>query len=71
MLDFFDIIAEGFEFIIAFGSIMGFLGFIIGLLGWMVLGQFQSHKMIGVMVVSIILLGVCGTFTRLKYFHIY
>jgi hypothetical protein len=71
MFDFFDVVAESFEFLIALGSIMGFLGFIVGLLGWLFLGQFQRHKMIGVIVVSIILLGICGTFTGLKYFHIY
>jgi len=71
MFDFFDVVGEGVEFLIALGSMMGFLGLIVGILGWMFLGQFQRHKMIGVIVVSIILLGVCGTFTGLKYFHIY
>jgi len=71
MFDFFDAVGESIEFLIALGSIIGFLGFIVGLLGWLFLGQFQRHKMIGVIVVSIILLSVCGTFTGLKYFHIY
>lgn len=71
ILDFFDVVGEGVEFLIALGSMIGFLGFVVGLLGWLFLGQFQRHKMIGVIVVSIILLGVCGTFTGLKYFHIY
>ena len=71
LLDFFDVVGESIEFLIALGSIIGFLGFIVGLLGWLFLGQFQRHKMIGVIVVSIILLSVCGTFTGLKYFHIY
>ncbi len=71
IFDFFDVVGEGVEFLIALGSMIGFLGFIVGLLGWMFLSQFERSKMIGVMVVSIILLGVCGTFTGLKYFHIY
>ena len=71
ILDFFDVVGEGVEFLIALGSMIGFLGFVVGLLGCLFLGQFQRHKMIGVIVVSIILLGVCGTFTGLKYFHIY
>ena len=71
ILDFFDVVGVGVEFLIALGSMIGFLGFVVGLLGWLFLGQFQRHKMIGVIVVSIILLGVCGTFTGLKYFHIY
>lgn len=71
IFDFFDAVGEGIEFLIALGSMIGFLGFIVGLLGWLFLSQFERSKMIGVMVVSIILLGVCGTFTGLKYFHIY
>ena len=71
MLEFFDAVGEAINFIIALGSILGFLGLIIGILGWLFLGQFQRHKMIGVIIVSIILLAVCGTHTGLKYFHIY
>jgi len=71
MLDFFEVVGEAVEFLIALGSIMGFLGLIIGILGWTFLGQFQRHKMIGVIVVSVILLAVCGTHTGLKYFHVY
>jgi hypothetical protein len=71
IFDFFDVAGEAVEFLIALGSIMGFLGLIVGILGWLFLGQFQRHKMIGVIVVSIILLGICGTHTGLKYFHIY
>ncbi|MHA2183096.1 MAG: hypothetical protein ACXAAH_16885 [Promethearchaeota archaeon] len=71
MFDFFDMFGEAVEFLIALGSIMGFLGLIIGILGWLFLGQFQRHKMIGVIVVSVILLAICGTHTGLKYFHIY
>ncbi len=54
----------------ALGSIIGMLGLIVGILGWLFLGQFQRHKMIGVIVVSIILLTVCGLHTGLKYFGI-
>ena len=71
MFDFFDSVADAFEFLVALGSILGFLGLIIGILGWLFLGQFQRHKMIGVVVVSIILLAVCGLNTGFKYFHIY
>jgi len=71
MFEYFDMVGEAVEFLIALGSIIGFLGLIVGILGWMFLGQFQRHKMIGVIVVSIILLAICGTHTGLKYFHIY
>ncbi|KKM27886.1 hypothetical protein LCGC14_1570180, partial [marine sediment metagenome] len=60
IFDFFDKAAESVEFLIALGSIMGFLMLIVGILGWMFLGQFKRHKMISVIVVAIILLTVCG-----------
>ncbi|KKL69926.1 hypothetical protein LCGC14_1699180 [marine sediment metagenome] len=71
IFDFFDKVAESVEFLIALGSIMGFLMLIVGILGWMFLGQFKRHKMISVIVVAIILLTVCGFSTGIKYFHIY
>ncbi len=71
IFDYFDGIAEAIEFLIALGSIIGLLGLIVGILGWLFMGQFQRHKMIGVVVVSIILLGVCGLYTGVKYFRIY
>ena len=71
MFDFFDKVAESFEFLIALGSIMGALGLIVGILGWLFLGQFQRHKMIGVVIGSIVLLALCGGSTGFKYFHIY
>jgi len=71
IFDFFSQFDEAIEFLVSLGSIIGFLGLIIGILGWLVLGQFQRHKMIGVIVVSFILLSICGTHTGMKYFHIY
>ncbi|HEC36897.1 hypothetical protein LCGC14_1245030 [marine sediment metagenome] len=71
IFDYFDKVAESVEFLIALGSIMGFLMLIVGILGWIFLGQFKRHKMISVIVVAIILLTVCGFSTGIKYFHIY
>ena len=71
MFDYFDGIAEAVEFLMALGSIVGMLGLIIGIIGWFGLGQFQRHKMFGVIIVSIILLAICGIHTGIKYFRIY
>ena len=71
IFDYFDSVADAVEFLIALGSIMGFLMLIVGILGWIFLGQFKRHKMISVVVVGIILLAVCGFSTGIKYFHIY
>ena len=70
IFNYFDGIEEAIEFLIALGSIIGMLGLIVGILGWMFLGQFQRHKMIGVIVVSIVLLAVCGLYTGTRYFRI-
>ena len=71
MLDYFDGIKEAIEFLIALGSIIGMLGLIVGILGWLFLGQFQRHKMIGVIIFSIVLLTICGLHTGLMYFEIW
>ena len=71
MMDYFDSVGESIEFLIALGSILGVLGLIVGILGWIFLGQFQRHKMIGVILGSIVLLILCGSSTGFKYFHIY
>ena len=70
MSDYFGAVADAVEFLIAVGSILGFLGLIVGILGLMYSGPFYRHKMIGVIVFSIILLAVCGLYTGLKYFRI-
>lgn len=71
LFDYFDQIGDGIEFLLALGSIIGLLGLIVGILGWLFLGQFQRHKMIGVVIVSLVLLAVCGINTGLRYFRIY
>jgi Ca2+/Na+ antiporter len=64
-------LGEIIEFLLALGSIMGMLGLVIGLIGWLFLGQFQRKKVIGLMIVSVILLMVCGVNTGIRYFRIY
>lgn len=72
IFDYFDLAADAVEFLIALGSIMGFLMLIVGILGWALLGQFNRYKMIKVVIVSIVLLTMCGGITTgFKYFHIY
>ena len=71
IFDYLEDFAEIIEFLLALGSIVGMLGLIIGLIGWLLLGQFQRQKMIGLMIVSVILLMVCGVNTGIRYFRIY
>jgi len=70
IFDYFDVFEESIEFLMALGSIVGMLGVIVGLLGWLFLGQFKRHKMIGVIIISVILLAVCGLNTGMVYFRI-
>ncbi len=70
IFDYFDVFEQSIEFLMALGSIVGMLGVIIGLLGWLFLGQFKRHRMIGVIIVSVILLAVCGLNTGMRYFRI-
>ena len=70
ILDYFDQVGEGIEFLIAFGSIMGVLGFIVGLV-FVIFGGRMRYKMTGVMIGSLILIAICGLSTGFNYFRIY
>jgi hypothetical protein len=70
LLDYFDEVSNGIEFLIALGSIMGLLGFILGLICFLFGGSRLRWKMLGVIITSIVLMSVCGVQTGVKYFHI-
>jgi len=70
MFDYFDGIEESIQFLMALGSAIGLLGLVVGILGWMFLGQFNRQKMVGILVVSFILLAVCGLYTGIEYFQL-
>ena len=71
MFDYFEDLLEGFEFLIALGSLVGLMGVIIGLI-FIIWGSSRVRiKMIGVTVVSLLLLMVCGFNTGFKYFRIF
>ena len=71
IFDYFDQVGEGIEFLIAFGSIMGVLGFMIGLIFLIFGGGRLRYKMTGVMITSLILIAICGLSTGFNYFRIY
>ncbi len=70
LLDYIGDMMEGVEFLIALGSILGLLGLIVGLIGLLVMPRFRRHNMFYVIIISIILLIVCGVHTGLEYFSI-
>jgi hypothetical protein len=71
LFDYFEDLLEGFEYLIALGSLIGIAGFIIGLIFVIWGGSRLRYKMVGVVLASIILLAVCGVDTGFKYFRIF
>jgi hypothetical protein len=71
MFDYFEDVLEGFEFLIALGSLVGLVGLIFGMIFVIWGGSRLRYKMMGVTVVSILLLLVCGFSTGIKYFRIF
>ena len=71
VFDYFEEVLGGIEYFIALGSIMGLLGFIIGIIFLIWGGQRYQNKMIGVIIVSFVLLAVCGINTGIRYFRIF
>ncbi|MBY8981717.1 MAG: hypothetical protein KGD57_02125 [Candidatus Lokiarchaeota archaeon] len=69
--DYFEKLGEGIEFLIAIGSIIGLFGIIISILALIVISKYYQTKVIFVLVISIILLCICGFDTGLKYFGMY
>jgi Ca2+/Na+ antiporter len=64
-------VAQGIEFLIALGSIIGLLGLIIGFIFLIWGNKHIRSTMISIIIVSFILLAVCGFSTGLKYFRIF
>jgi len=71
VFDYFEEFLEGIEYLIALGSIMGLLGFLIGMILLIWGGNRYRNKMIGVIVAFFVLLAVCGLNTGIKYFRIF
>jgi len=71
VFDYFEEVLGGIEYLIALGSILGLLGFVIGMIFLIWGGQRYQNKMIVVIITSIVLLAVCGLNTGIKYFRIF
>ena len=71
LFSYIDSVNEGVEFLIALGSIIGLLGVIFSILALLFGGARVRNTMVKVMIVSLILLVVCGLYTGIKYFRIY
>lgn len=73
MLDYFDSVIDGIEYLLAVGAIIGILGLLIALAGLICSGDSGLRLMfLKILVFSIILLVVCGgPAVGIKYFRIH
>lgn len=67
---YFQGVAEAVKFLVALGSLVGLLGLLLGVIFILFGGDRLRWKMLGIVVVSCVLLGLCGIYTGLNYFHI-
>jgi len=71
LFDYVEDMVDGFEYLIAFGSLMGVLGFLVGLILVIWGGSRIRYKMLGVIIASFVLIAICGFDTGFKYFKIF
>lgn len=71
IFDYFDQVANGIEFFIALGSIVGVLGLIVGFVALFVSSSRMRKHVLALMVFCFILVVLCGFDTGINYFHIF
>ena len=71
LYDYFEDVIGGVEFLIAFGSLIGILGLLIGIMLAIWGGSRLRYKMLGVIIFSFVLIAICGFDTGFKYFRIF
>ena len=71
MFNYFDQIADGIEFLIALGSIVGVLGLIIGFVALFMSNSYTRKRILTFMIFCFILVVLCGFDTGINYFHIF
>lgn len=65
-----DGFAQGLQFLMALGSIMGIFILIAGLLGMLLMPRYKRHSMCLVLIIGFTLLILCGVTTGLEYFGV-
>jgi len=69
---YFDSIGEGIEYLLALGSVIGFLGLMFGIILFAFGGSKYRVRYVGVIVISIIILSLCGGYgIGFRYFHLH
>lgn len=70
MVDYLSQVADGFEFIIAFLSLVGFIGLLAGFAMLLLGGRYNRATAFKVIIISLIVVGITGMYTGIKYFRI-
>ena len=70
LTNYFDKVGEAIEFIMAIGSLIGIFGLLYSAALWNHTSKGGRGALISLLVVSIGLIGICGLYTGIKYFHI-
>jgi len=69
-MDYFSSFQESITFLIALGSLIGVLGIIIGFIIVLTTSRYQKRTGIQIIIISLILIAICGFSTGLRYFRI-
>ncbi len=67
---YFTKVVEGYEFLIAFLSLIGFIGLLVGFAMLFLLGRYNRSNALKIIIISIIILSLTGLATGINYFHI-
>ena len=70
LLEYFDQVSDGIEFVMAFGSLIGLLGLLFSALAYQFTSSRNRGTLYRLIAVSLILISICGLFTGIKYFRI-
>ena len=63
-------IMEGFQFLQALGSLIGLFGLVFGLIMLFFGGRFAKTKAIKIVIISTVLVLICGIYTGIQYFRL-
>lgn len=62
---------EAVEYLVAIGSLIGMLGLIVGFALLIVCRRRSLGPIFTIIAISLVLVGICGLRTGVKYFHLY
>lgn len=70
LVGYFDRVREAIEFIMAIGSLLGLFGLLYAAAWWSHVGPKNRHQLYRLTVASLVLIGICGLYTGIKFFRI-